>query len=56
MRGKPEHHSDEGCSLRVLAAARETATAVIAEVERLMRLHDVFAAKPEALFVLTPRA
>ncbi|MGH3927476.1 MAG: AAA family ATPase, partial [Pseudonocardiaceae bacterium] len=42
MRGQPEHHSDTGCSVRVLAASRETATAVTAEVERLMRIHDVF--------------
>ncbi|MGH3766086.1 MAG: AAA family ATPase [Pseudonocardiaceae bacterium] len=42
MRGQPEHHHGAGCSLRVLAASRETATAVNAEVERLMRIHDVF--------------
>ncbi len=42
MRGQPEHHGGAGCSLRVLAASRETATVVNAEVERLMRVHDVF--------------
>ncbi len=42
MRGQPVHPGDMGCSLRVLAASRQTATAVNAEVERLMRMHDVF--------------
>lgn len=42
IRGQPEHPGDGGCVLRVLAALRETATAVTAEVERLMRMHDVF--------------
>ncbi|MDQ3762916.1 MAG: ATP-binding protein [Actinomycetota bacterium] len=42
MRGQPVHPGDGGCSLRVLAASRQTATAVHAEVERLMRIHDVF--------------
>src|SRR5262249_40115715 len=42
MRGQLEHHPGNGCTLRVLAASRATATTVNAEVELLMRVHDVF--------------
>lgn len=42
MRGRLEHQGGGGCSLRVIAASRAAATAVTAEVERLMRVHDVF--------------
>lgn len=42
VRGGQEQFGMPSCELRVLAARRETATAVRDEVERLVREHDVF--------------
>ena len=42
VRGGLERYGMPNCELRVLAAGRETATAVRDEVERLVREHDVF--------------
>ncbi|WP_040407688.1 AAA family ATPase [Amycolatopsis nigrescens] len=42
IRGPVEHSPQSQCALRVLAADRETATAVRAEVEELVQAHNVF--------------
>ena len=42
LRGPVEHSPDPGCILRVLAANRETATAVRTEIEQLVRARDVY--------------
>ncbi|TDP96182.1 ATPase family protein associated with various cellular activities (AAA) [Labedaea rhizosphaerae] len=42
LRGPVDYMPDTGCVLRVLAADRDTAAAVRAEIERLVRAHDVY--------------
>jgi hypothetical protein len=42
VRGPVEHTPDPGCQLRVLAAERDTAAAVRAEIEQLVRAQDVY--------------
>ncbi|WP_084964030.1 AAA family ATPase [Thermoactinospora rubra] len=42
MRGPAEMYGMEGCRVEILAASRSSATAARAEIERLMREHDVY--------------